>query len=209
MKTTTGMYASAVVTCLLVSSCGWVDSAGTGTEEPVTEVFLDDVQLGSAIILNEKSIARITASRIGSDTAQQTFEWSEAPLDESSTSGCAALEGFDSTRAASSVSEDQWSLAFEPVEAESGFAVFDLRAPELQAPVGVRFRLDVTDAERRVTTSEYEFCLVAINEAPVAENDTFVVLEGEREVFAADEVNLLSNGRAVGAAAKCRIFRTR
>lgn len=84
-------------------------------------------------------------------------------------------------------------MSFGVAESENDVAEFTLLVPQLKAPVGLRYELTVTDSDERVNTREFNFCLVAINEAPIAVNDTFVVLEGQRTVFGADERNLLTN----------------
>lgn len=199
MRTTVSLSASIAATCLLVSGCNWVDSAGTqGVDVPVTEVFLDDMPVEGVIPLDEKSSGRIITSRVTTNSIDQTFTWSEAPLAEGNLVRCAALPNFNVDVVANSLSEactdaDQCSLSFVRVENDQGNAVFNLLTPALRAPVGVSHQLTVTDSEGRESVSDYDICLMSINEAPVAENDTFVVLEGTREVFAADELNLLSN----------------
>lgn len=197
MKTSASLYASAAGTCLLLSGCGWVDSAGT-QGVPVTEVFLDDQPVGSAIALNEKTIAHIATARNTTALGEQTFSWGSTPLEQGNLASCSDLPDFMADLAAGSLTEactnaDECSLNFERVETDDQLAEFNLLAPELKAPVGIRYQLTVTAADGLVSTSEYDFCLIAINEAPLAVNDTFVVLEGRREVFAADELNLLSN----------------
>lgn len=197
VSTITG--ATAVLAALLVSGCNWVDSAGTdGLAIPVTEVFLDDMPVGEVVALNEKTIGRLLTSLDTTTSVEQTFVWGELPLEEGNLESCAALPNFNTATAAGSLSEactdaEQCSLDFERMESGDDVAEFNLRAPELKAPVGVRYQLTTTYSDGRESVSERDFCLIAINEAPVAENDTFVVLEGTREVFGADELNLLSN----------------
>jgi len=199
MKTTASLSVSMVGTCLLLSACNWVDSAGSqGVEVPVTEIFLDDTPVGSGTLLTEKTIGHFTTSRLITASVEQTFTWSEAPLEQGNLPSCADFPDFNTELAVSSLAEactdsEQCSLNFEQIETEDDAAEFNLLVPELKAPVGVRYQLTVTDDDGRVNDTEFEICLVAINEAPVAVNDTFVVLEGEREVFAANELNLLTN----------------
>ncbi|NND93011.1 MAG: hypothetical protein HKN42_19295 [Granulosicoccus sp.] len=199
MKTPTGFWLTAISSCLFVSGCDWVDSTGTqGAGVPVTEVFLDDAPVGGAIALNEKSVARITASRDTSASTEQTFAWSESALDQGNLANCQNLSNYNPTLAADSLAAActdpaQCSLNFERVDTEDGVAEFQLLAPSLKAPVGVRYGLTVTDSAERVNTRDFDFCLLSINEAPLANDDTFVVLEGDREYFGPDELNLLSN----------------
>ena len=198
MKTRVALYLTTITSCLLVSACSWVDSTGSqGGTVPVTEVFLDDLPVGSTVLLEEMSLARITATRDTSAAIEQTFSWSE-PLEQGNLATCADESDYNVDLAAGSLADactdsEQCSMSFESVATEDDVAEFNLLAPQLKAPVGLRYELTVTDSDGRINARVFDFCLVAINEAPVAINDTFVVLEGERTVFAADERNLLTN----------------
>lgn len=199
MKVSVCLPLATTASCLLLVSCGWVDSAGEqGVEVPVTEVFLDDMPVGNAIVLNEQTRASLTTSRVTGAAVEYSYVWSEQPLEEGALDSCVALPDFNEELAAASLAEactdaDDCSLDFQPVENEDGEGEFTLLAPTLQAPVGFRQQLTVTDSDGRQNISEYDFCLVAINEAPVAQNDTFVLLEGMRLEVGADDLNLLSN----------------
>ena len=198
VKKRVALYLTTITSCLLVSACSWVDSTGSqGGTGAVTDVFLDDLPVGSTVLLEEMSLARITATRDTSAVVEQTFSWSE-PLEQSSLASCAGVPDFNVDLAAGSLADactdsEQCAMSFERVETEDDVAEFNLLVPQLKAPVGLRYELTVTDSDERVNTREFDFCLLAINEAPVAVNDTFVVLEGERTVFSADERNLLTN----------------
>ena len=197
MKTKASLYASAAGTCLLLSGCGWVDSAGT-SGVPVTEVFLDDQPVDKAIVLDEKTIGNLATARNTTASGEQTFSWGSTPLEQGNLAICSDLPDFRADLAAGSLTEactnpDECSLNFEQLETDDQLAEFNLLVPELRASVGLRYRLTVTGSDGLKNTSDHDFCLIAINEAPLAVNDTFVVLEGTREVFAANELNLLSN----------------
>ncbi|MGQ7843409.1 Ig-like domain-containing protein [Granulosicoccus sp. 3-233] len=197
MKTSASLYASAAVGCLLVSGCNWVDSAGSDGV-PITEVFLDDQPVDEAIVLNEKSIGEIATGRVGSLSGEQEFVWNPTPLAQGNLALCAEVSGFNVDLAADSLLDactdvDDCSLEFQQVDTDEALAEFNLPVPELKASVGMRYQLTTRDSAGRESSNEYDFCLIAINEAPVAVNDTFVVLEGTRESFGADDVNLLSN----------------
>jgi len=72
---------------------------------------------------------------------------------------------------------------------------FLVGVPTLQASVGVRHELTVTDTSGEIVSqNEFDFCLIATNDPPVAVADTFVVVEGTRLMV--DPLNpphLLSN----------------
>lgn len=198
MKTRVTLYLTTITSCLLVSACGWVDSTGRQAGAvTTTEVFLDDLPVGSTVQLEEMSVVRITASRDASAAVEQTFSWSE-PLEQGNLDSCAGEEDYSAELAADSLRDactdsEQCSINFERVETADDVAEFNLLAPQLKAPVGLRYGLTVTGSDGEVNTREFDFCLIAVNEAPVATNDTFVVLEGERKVFTVDDPNLLSN----------------
>lgn len=80
----------------------------------------------------------------------------------------------------------------EPAEEALAFVV---AVPTLRASIGLRHRLSVTTADGTVGSSTYDFCLVAINEAPEALDDgPFVVMEGTTLVVGPDDPNnLLAN----------------
>ena len=198
MKRRVSLYLTTITSCLLVSACGWVDSTGTqpGTVTG-TEVFLDDLPVGSTILLEEMSVANITATRDISAAVEQIFSWSE-PLEQGNLASCADESDYNVDLAAASLADactdsEQCSMSFERVATEDNVAEFNLLAPELKAPVGLRYELTVTDSDGRVNSREFDFCLISINEAPLAVNDTFVVLEGQRTVFGTDGRNLLTN----------------
>ncbi len=184
--------------CLLLVACDWVDSTGNQGFVPQTEVFLDDAPVGGSIAILENTEARITASRDTTTVSEQDYIWSDAPLEQGNLAVCAAQDGFKPDLAAPVLSEactdpQACSLNFEPVETSDGVAEFILRAPQLKASIGMRYDLSVEDVTGLVNKREFTFCFIAINEAPVARDDTFVVREGIREVFDDRDDNLLSN----------------
>jgi len=183
--------------CFLLAGCDWVDSTGNQGVVPQTEVFLDDAPVNGVIALMENAQARIVASRDSSALDEQTYVWSEA-LAEGNLPICAAQDGFNPDFAAASLAEActdpvNCNVDFKPVETADGVGQFELVAPQLQASVGMRYGLTITDLEGLTYPSEYTLCLIAVNEAPSAIDDTFVVREGIREVFAGATGSLLSN----------------
>jgi len=184
---------------IALSACDWVDSTGNQTvEQPVTEVFLDDTPVGGAIVLRENAQARITASRDTTAAEDQTFTWSESPLEQGKLAVCENQNGFNLDLAAASLLEactvpSECNFKFEQIATEDGAPEFRLRSPVLQASVGMRYALTIADSAGRSNTEEFDFCIVAFNEAPVANDDTFVVVEGTRLVVDDSGINLLSN----------------
>ena len=199
MKTRTGVLLSTAWLCLSLSACDWVDSTGTQSSVPSrTEVFLDDTPIGSANAINEKTLVEISANRNAEAADGTTYSWSDSPIDQGDLANCAGFSGFDLNIAAGSLeaacsTDAVCSVAFEPDEDSVSGADFTFLAPELKASVGLRYALTTTTAAGSSSIREYDFCLIAINEAPDANDDTFVVREGVRETFPTAGINLLSN----------------
>lgn len=198
MKTRFGVWPLSALLCPLLVACNWVDSTGVQGLAPRTEVFLDDTPVGSAVVLDEKSQVRIVASRGSAIVDEQTYEWSSSALTQGALEACAGLGGFDIDIAAANLEDactdpSNCSVNFERVITTDGVAEFSLDAPELRASVGLRYSLTVKDDSTVIDTREYDFCFVAINEAPDANDDTFVIREGRREVFPISSTNLLTN----------------
>lgn len=193
------------------AGCDWVDSTGRQPGEiQGISIQLGDTPIGGAVGVEESMRRPLIVSR-GADSGT-VFRWDDASIAEGALDSCAAIEGFTVDSAAGSLGEacasdeDDCRLLFEPIE---GGDDFDLVTPTLRAAVGVRRALvvgrivdpaggeaaggadqdeadqdesggEVFVEERR---QEYDFCLIAINEAPDPRNDTYVVVEGElREI---------------------------
>ncbi len=196
-------FAASVALLLSVSACDWVDSTGAQLDAgPQTTVFLDDVPVGSMLVLEENTPARILTSRdaaVDGDTLQ--FTWSDKPLVEGALDVCASAAGFQPSFAASNLGSacadpDQCSLSFVPqAMSDPNVVEFLMVVPTLQASVGVRHELTVTDGTGGlVSQNEFDFCLIAENDPPIAGADTFVVIEGTRlTVDSLDPPHLLSN----------------
>ena len=195
--------ASSVALLLSVSACDWVDSTGTQLDSaPQTTVFLDDVAVGSVLAIEENSSARVLTSRdVVADGESLQFSWSDSPLAEGALDVCANVAGFQQAFAASNLDSactdsDQCSLSFVPqAMSDPNVVEFLVGVPTLQASVGVRHELTVTDTSGEIVSqNEFDFCLIATNDPPVAVADTFVVVEGTR--LTVDPLNpphLLSN----------------
>lgn len=198
MKTRIGAWPLLVFACPLVVACNWVDSTGAQGVVPTTEVFLDDTPVGGVVVLDEKAQVRIVTSRGAAVVDEQIYLWSEAPLEQGALAACAEQGGFDIDSAVSSLTEactdtSDCSIDFKQVETTDGVTEFSLNAPELKAPVGLRYGLTVQNSTGTIDRREYDFCFISVNEAPTANDDTFVIREGVREVFSINSTNLLSN----------------
>ena len=198
MITRIGLFPLLLLLGPLLVACDWVDSTGTQGVAPRTEVFLDDTPAGSGAIVDEKSRVSVITSRGASENDEQTYQWGLQPTAEGALSSCAGRGGFNVDTAANDLlgactDSTNCSVGFVQQPTTDGTTVFFLEAPELQASVGLRFGLTVSDVNGIIATSEHDFCFVAINEAPDANDDTFVIREGTREVISVDMDNLLTN----------------
>ena len=188
--------------CLSLSACEWVDSAGDGggtsTPVAVTAVLLDDMPAGDVITLNEQGEARISASRTSDTTESSTITWSDESLEEGNLLACDTQNGFNAELAAESLqqacaSDTDCEFTIDTAGSDANEADFTVRVPALSASVGVSRELSITDQLGNTELSERTFCLIAINEAPVASDDTFVVIEGNVLAVTTETVNLLTN----------------
>lgn len=190
---------------LLLASCDWVDSAGESSftratlSTTITEVFVEDQPIVGASAINEQSEADIIVAR-QTPSADLTFEWSEEPIDQGNLAVCEAIDGFNPDFAADTLQQackntDDCGFNFEAVSPDDADIVeFSLAVPVLDASVGVIYELSVTDANGSSTVTAYDFCLIAINEAPLAQDDTFTVVEGDTLIIDGASIdNLLSN----------------
>jgi len=188
---------------LLLGGCGWVDSTGRQPDDvlPQVVVSLDEVAPGEALGFDEQKLATVTLE--AGVTANAGASWSEVPLAEGAFDSCAAVPGFRAPIAAATLAEAcsepdpaDCRFAFGAVEeASDARLVFTARVPRLRAPVGIRHELVVARGEEATASGVFDFCLIAINEGPVAVDDgPFVVREGEVLVVAPDDPrSLLAN----------------
>ena len=201
-----------LLTGVLPAGCDWVDSAGSqgASSTPTTSIFLDDTPVGDAIVINEQSDALILASRDNSAGESLTYTWSTEPSAQGALPACIDQNGFNQELAADSLQQacaagSDCEVEFVQVTASedtdadtdadvpSTAAEFRFETPALDASVGLTYTLTVEEANGLSTSSDYTFCLIAINEAPEALDDSFVVEEGSVLNVTADSINLLSN----------------
>lgn len=193
----------------LLGGCNWVDSAGgagsvSTSTEPVTtvEIFQDD-QPVEGLLPDNVIVLPETANRTIATTAQATpgalvFRWEADSTEQGNLPACSDVGGFNSELAEATLSQactdpESCQLRFERSSAESQRAEFEITVPVLKASVGLRYQLEVEDEAGRITRSDYDFCLIAINESPVAIDDTFAVADGGTLTITAQDTNLLSN----------------
>ncbi len=182
-----------LLTSLLVTACDWVDS--TGAQTPSTPILLDE----NLVVELTEGIVRTLDP--GVDANVVTRSWSPQPQRQGNIGACAAGEDFDAGASANSLNEACVKSAdcrvdFEPVtftDDTGTRSIFRLQTPILKAPVGLVWPLVSTDADGAETSTNYTFCLIAINEAPDANDDSFTVVDATTLDTASGGINLLSN----------------
>ncbi len=184
--------------CILVA-CDWVDATGRESNStPVTQIRFADGQSTEASVLNEESALTLSVSASDPDGEINRYQWRPQPLAQGDLNQCAGIAGFN--LAAESLdeactSDTNCALTFEQLPSDGEGAEFSIIAPQLRAPVGVTYQLDAVDNDGGTGSQRTTFCLIAINEAPDAQDDTFTVLEGQvlTVTTAPGQVHLLSN----------------
>ncbi len=185
----------------MLMACDWVDSTGRESNSaPVTQISFADGQSSVASAVNEQSSMRISVSASDADGEISRYQWRPEPIAQGALVECAEffdLElAVDSLNAACSLetTEDNCTVSFEQLLGDNEGAEFRVNAPQLRAPIGVTYQLDAVDNEGGTGSQQSTFCLIAINEAPDARDDSFTVLEGQvLTVTAESSQHLLTN----------------
>ena len=177
-----------LIATLMLGGCDWVDATGAqeGDGPIPVPVALDDLAPGVAQPLLETRALRLGVSGEPGDGA--VYTWSEEPLESGALDSCLVVDGFRPELAASSLEEactdaEDCDFAFErdaeaDGNAEAGIG-FIVTAPVLRASVGLRHELSVRTADGSSGARAFDFCLIAMNEAPDPGDDgPYEVVEG-------------------------------
>jgi len=169
---------------LLLVSCDSGGSGGSSANQPVTGISLDE---GSVYTLLEGRRYDVSTGGGGSGEATVTqWSWSADPIAAGPLSQCSSV----------SAGEDTFNteLSANSLEEACAQTRFSLQVPILKAPVGLTYQLEAINTLGQRTVRNATFCLISINESPVANNDVFTVIEGEELVVRAGQgISLLSN----------------
>lgn len=200
---------------LTVTGCGWVDGTGQQTNAlPTVEVLFDDGSPFTVAALPETESILITSTASDRDGVISTWRWSTGPIEQGALAQCQNQNDFDAQLAVTSLAEacgdEACSLTFEQVadvandgqtaivagsldSSVSRTAQFVATMPELDAPVGVTYRLTASDNLGALAVSEHTFCIQSVNEPPVARDDVFTLLETDVLSPSGNSRHLLSN----------------
>jgi len=199
---------------VVLSGCGWVDSTGRSDPDadgsligvsPATSDSGDVQNTDTFVDLPETRIIQIQESGsvrvIPDERVRNALDWTWTPVASGNPLvDCNRLNDFNaaiaSTNISSSCGESNGSCALNIARGfnTSGTRIFDVNTPVLTTPVALRYRLSGFSADGNTYNEYYSFCLISINEAPVAVADLFTVVRGDTlRVRGSDAINLLSN----------------
>jgi len=184
----------------LMASCDWVDSAGVQGTSPATQIAIDNELASDVIGIDEKTTATLTLARDTQSDPIPTFSFSSEPLAEGNLSLCEEISNYNAefaadslVQACTSIDDCQFDIEMLPIEDDAQEAAFNMTVPSLRASVGLRYELSIDNGDGVISNNERTFCLLAVNEAPDANDDTFVVAEGATLNITPSTTNLLSN----------------
>ena len=188
--------------CFILAACsGSSSGGGSGDSGGVVTVNLDGTPLVFPME-EQRSFEILPSVAIGTaDIVDWRFD--STPSRMGALSECAGRDGFDLGLAVNSLTQAcsiaaQCSFDFdqsEILDATGNIAQrFVVEVPVLRAPVGLVFGLDGTTSLDESVQSEATFCLIPINDPPIAEDDAYTVVQGETlNITPASPLNLLSN----------------
>ncbi|ASJ75633.1 Ig-like domain-containing protein [Granulosicoccus antarcticus] len=180
-----------VLLLMNVSACGWVDSTGVqGTTVPVT---LRNAQPVAVI-----EGTSLTAPLAGEGTELRNWSWR---IEESDARGsCASISDFDENLSTTSLNDacsqeggDCAVLMEESVD-ENNATQFKLTMPALRSPVALNYRLSAVRDDGAIVERQQLLCGLSVNEAPIANDDSYLVMLNNLLVInPSDNNNLLAN----------------
>ena len=181
--------------CVYLIGCDWVDSTGIQTVEPGVD----------ALGLVEETERRIAFDVSDVSEPDDTTQYSWQTQEEGALAACATH--IDLTNASASLeeacspTESDCSIIFVEDAASGndddnqiGYTVFP---PALSRPVGVHYQWAISDGNETLDTREISLCVDAVNAAPVANEDRFVVFDGIDELVIEGHDNELCDALAL------------
>lgn len=197
MHTTIRTINLSLIVCaslLSLSACNWVDSTGAQSE-PIAPISADgNSRLRNTLPLVLHEELALTTTMIGQGAALRNWTWSPEQTDIRSR--CEGIDGFDSQLAATSleqacVNAQECMITF--IEDSSNDPTqFTVRLPQLRAPVALAYNLSSVTEEGVMLIREQPICGISINEAPLANDDNYIALRGERRLVDALDLDSLS-----------------
>ncbi len=175
-----------------LSGCNWVDS--TGVQGATVTATLRN---GQALSITEN--VALTAPLAGEGAQLTGWRWE---LDGNDALGqCDAVNGFDKQLALPTLNEacsnqNACTFAIDETSSANNPTRFTLQMPSLRAPVALSYRLIAEREDGAIVERQQLFCGVSVNEAPEADDDSYLAIPGDVLVVSGSSNNsLLANDR--------------
>lgn len=195
-----------VATALVTTIVGCSSSSGGGGSNSGSDgspvVLTTDGD--SSIYTLEEQLAYEILPSVGVDSVNVVrWRWSPEPVRSGALAECGGRENFDLNLAAPSLAEactldSSCNFSFDQTAGTGNLGQtgtrFVVDVPVLKSPVGLSYELEAITNLDETLFSTATFCLIPNNEAPVAADDAFTVVQGETlTISSASQLNLLSN----------------
>ncbi len=188
--------------CFVLAACSDSSSGGgSGGSGGVVTVNLDGTPL--VFPMEEQRSFEILPSVATGSVDIVDWRFDSTPSRMGALGECAGRDGFDLGLAVNSLAQAcsiaaQCSFDFDQSEISNPDGSiaqrFVVEVPVLRAPVGLVFGLDGTTSLDETVQSQATFCLIPVNDPPIAEDDAYTVVQGETlSITPASPINLLSN----------------
>ncbi len=197
------LFACAVLSIVITGCSDSSSNGGSGAGPDGAPVVLTTDGDGSISLLEEQLTYEILPS-VGVETVDVVrWRWSQEPIRSGALAECGGRENFDLNLAVGTLEEactldSSCNFSFDQTADTNNSGQVATRflvdVPILKSPVGLTYELEATTNLDETLISTTTFCLVPINEAPVAADDAFTVVQGEALVVTSlSQLNLLSN----------------
>ena len=174
-----------------LSACNWVDSKGN-QNNPGNQ--LRTIVDGGQLLLLEGTQSTATFAGVPSNLT----DWQWQSVGTRPDGNCSVNNDFDNSLAADTLKQacTDSSVCEIGIEEQSinGTTQFSISAPSLKAPIAIDYKVATSDEQGNTVSLDQTLCLISINEAPLAVNDAYTVLQNlTREIRLNDPDNLLAN----------------
>lgn len=182
---------------LMLSGCSWVDSTGRQDNGSVAVVnpTLLTLNSGDPFAIQENTQRTITFD----SSRNRVSNWSWTLLEGQANIGqCQGINGFDQSIAANSLSQscadgNQCEVKVEEV-VSNDITQFQITTPHLRTPAALEYSFTTTTETGIFLEQRQTLCAIAINNPPVADDDTIIVTRGSQWEVSGDSADgLLSN----------------
>ncbi len=187
---------STLCSVLFLGACGWVDSTGQqpGGSQALSSATLAIVEDGESFEVTEKTQRNVVMA--GTDSSITDWQW-ELQDEQGNVDSCVNFNGFRADIASNSLNDACGGDANCTIDVEETFSEgvtrFNVVVPDLHRPAALAFKLSANNQDGAYVERTQTLCAVAINEAPLAMQDDYVLIEpGSLFVFNSDS-NLLHN----------------